>query len=68
MTMIWHILETWLGNNMNNVENTKTRRNGGNSDIALVNDVWKQTKSQLPLSKDSSDKWAVEFTKKMRGY
>ncbi len=44
----------------------KTRMNGGESSLQEVADAWKKEVHNYPWSKLESDKWSVEFTKKLK--
>lgn len=44
----------------------KTRMNGGESSFQEVADAWKNENHDYPWSKLESDKWSVEFAKRLK--
>jgi hypothetical protein len=44
----------------------KTRMNGGESSLQEVADAWKKESHDYPWSNIESDKWTVEFAKKLK--
>jgi hypothetical protein len=45
----------------------KTRMNGGESSFQEVADAWKKERHDYAWSKLESDKWSVEFAKRLKG-